>query len=297
MTAFLSTTFAPHGSAVTELLPRIAELGVKGVELGSIHRPEPDLSGVLSGFQFRYLVHNFFPPPDDRFVVNIASDSAPIRDRSIEHAKGCIRFCREIGAELYTFHPGFVADPKSESRSTESYDFEFGTDLGSSVSSLQEGAFERFLESARILADYAVKHGVAVAVETQGSIGQPDKLLLQRPEELMIVMNEFDRGEIDFNLNIGHLPLAATTFGFDAYELVKAVSDRTVALEVSHNDGLADDHGPLVPGAWYWDLIADPKLAHAVKIFEGRDLSLEDACAIAKSLEAGERPGEPPLPT
>lgn len=292
MNAFLSTTFAPVGTAVTTLLPRLAELGIRGVELGSIHCPEPGLMDALNRFRFRYLVHNFFPPTHDRFVVNIASGSNEIRARSLDHAKACIRFSRGISAELYTFHPGFVVDPDSESRSPGSFDFEFGPSRGKLPTSVYEEAFDRFLEGCRTLARYAAEHNVALAVESQGSRSEPDRLLLQRPEEFMVVMQEFAPGEIDFNLNLGHLPLASITFGFDRERLARAVASRTVALEVSHNEGLADDHAALTSSAWYWRLIDDPDFSHALKIFEGRDLAIEEACTMVEWLERGAKGGE-----
>ncbi|SVE00121.1 uncharacterized protein METZ01_LOCUS452975, partial [marine metagenome] len=45
-------------------------------------------------------------------VLNIASFDTNIRSRSIQHIKLAIDFCNEINSQLYTFHPGFLTDPK-----------------------------------------------------------------------------------------------------------------------------------------------------------------------------------------
>ena len=57
------------------------------------------------------------------FVLNIASFNEEIRSRSIKHIKGAIDFCKKINAKLYTFHPGFITDPKGSNLTNDNYDF------------------------------------------------------------------------------------------------------------------------------------------------------------------------------
>ena len=75
--------------------------------------------------KFRYLVHNYFPVPKKSFVVNIASLDKELRERSINHIISSIKFADKINASLYTFHPGFLSDPKPSIGSKINYDFIF----------------------------------------------------------------------------------------------------------------------------------------------------------------------------
>ena len=273
MKAFLSTTFAPYLSSVTEVLDELLRKGVRAVELGSTHILERNLQPVLGRLGMEYLVHNFFPPTTDRFVVNLASRDREVRARSVEYAKNSISFCSEIGAKLYTVHPGFVTDPAGESLSSTTYDFRFGaTDRG-----VYEESFAHLLNSIDALTKNAERNGVVLGVESQGSATESGQLLLQRPEEFRQFLSTFPTRTVGLNVNLGHLNLASRVFKFDRLSFIEEFAERIVALEISHNDGEKDDHGVLVPGAWYWPIIADRNLAGAYKIFEGRDIPTETA--------------------
>lgn len=286
MTIYVSTTFARLHSPITEVLASLAERGITKVELGSIHCYEPELDIKLKQLDMQYLVHNYFPPPQDNFVSNIASLSDEIRTRSLEHSKSSISFCRKIGAPLYTFHPGFMTDPIGESHSTENYDFRFSEASSETLEEIYEICFRNFLASTRQLCQYAKDEGIALAIETQGSLSQSNQLFLQRPAEFQRLMEIFSPAEIGINLNIGHLNLAARAFDFDRFEFVNQIADYIVAMELSHNEGQKDDHAPLVAGAWYWDIICDSRFQHAFKIFEGRDLSVDTILEMVSLLEA-----------
>jgi len=152
VTVYLSTTFAPTDTPITPVLERLREQGINAVELGSTHCPEPDLASKLIVLGMSYLVHNYFPPPLERFVANIASSDPDIRKRSLDHGKMSMSFCAEIGAHLYTFHPGFVTDPQGESRGGQNYDFRFTAQP--MTSSTYRESFDRFLEGTGILVTF-----------------------------------------------------------------------------------------------------------------------------------------------
>jgi len=275
MTAVLSTTFAPLGSAVTAVLAEVKDLGITWVELGSTHTTEPHLEESLRSLEMDYLVHNFFPPSDDRLVINIASTDADVRARSIAKAKESIAFCAAIGGRLYTIHPGFLTDPDGESTSASNRDFNYHANEGGDAH--YEECFALMLDGLSTLADRAKTAGIPLAVETQGSMTQAGQLLLQRPEELDRFVTAFPSGEVELNVNLAHLHLAGRAFGFDTHECLSRFSDRAFAFEISHNDGQMDDHAALHEDGWYWPLLTGQGIPGAYKIFEGRDLPASEA--------------------
>jgi len=97
---------------------------------------------------------------------------------------------------------------------------------------------------------------------------------MQRPEEFKEFMVRFSALEIGINLNIGHLNLAANAFGFKRSEFVDLVQDYIVAMELSHNDGVEDQHLPLQEDGWYWPLIFDHRFEEAYKILEFRNTDI-----------------------
>ena len=45
-------------------------------------------------------------------------------------------------------------------------------------------------------------------------------------------------------------------------------------MELSHNDGLQDQHLPLKKDGWYWDIINDSRFNDTIKILEFRNVSI-----------------------
>jgi sugar phosphate isomerase/epimerase len=281
----VSTSFAPHQSSVCDVVAGLAERGVSGAELGAVHRHEDDLEAKLSRWGMSFLVHNYFPVPSTPFVSNLASLSSDLRRRSLEHARESIDFCRRIGGHLYTFHPGFLTDPIGASSSRDNYDFVYRPVRHEETRSRYERCFQLFMDAVAELAEHAARLGVRIAVETQGSLANSDQLLMQHPDEFERFLEVFPPGTVGINLNVGHLNLAARRFAFDPVAFAMHIAGSVAAFELSHNEGLKDDHAPLVEGGWYWPLIRSPRFADAFKIFEGRYLSYQEAVRMSQWLE------------
>ena len=283
---FVSTTFLADETGIGDALAICAEHGLGAIELGSNHCYEPDPATVVERHPLRYLVHNYFPAPADPFVVNIASLDDDIYQRSLAHIGRSLEFCRRIGALLYTIHPGFLSDPSGPGRGTGNYDFLFPE--GPVDADVYERAYGRMLDALTWAVDRAAACRVRLALETEGSMSRRDHLLLQRPHEYERLMKRFSPADLGINLNVGHLNLASAAFGFGADTFVDLIADYVVAIELSHNDGTADDHRPLQARAWYWRVITDTRFAQTYKILEFRNTAVGQvvSCAdmVARSL-------------
>jgi sugar phosphate isomerase/epimerase len=273
MNLSVSTTFISDGKPLHEALKLCKETEIQSVEIGSNHCYEENYE-YLSDFSFQYLVHNYFPIPRDSFVLNIASFDEYIRARSIRHIKRAIDLCCTIGGHLYTFHPGFLTDPKGTNNSHKNYDFQWDQ------SQLQNSNCEKAKKNMYDALDEAVKYAhlknVNIAIETEGSVNKKDHLLMQRPEEYDEFMIKYSSSDIGINLNIGHLNLAANVFQYKRGDFVDLIQDFIVAMELSHNNGVEDQHLPLQPDGWYWDLIHDTRFKGAYKILEFRNTPISE---------------------
>ena len=47
-------------------------------------------------------------------------------------------------------------------------------------------------------------------------------------------------------------------------------------MELSHNNGIEDEHLPLKDDGWYWDLIFDKRFNNSFKILEFRNTHIDD---------------------
>lgn len=275
MTIFVSTTFADNQSSVLDVIESLTENNIHNIELGSIHRPEGDLDSRLKRKNCNFLTHNFFPPTTDRLVLNISSTDNEIRSRSLGFIKNAIDFSELIGATIYTIHPGFLVDPAGESLSAKNYDFDFSSATAASVGDYHS-CYNIFLDSLCEIDDYVRNKSITVAIETQGSVSKKDLILFSRPQDFTVFFKKNLSEKIAINLNLGHLNLAASAWGFDRYEFVEMLKPGIAAVEVSHNNGVEDDHQALEPDSWYTDLLKDDFFRHIPVIFEGRNLAINE---------------------
>lgn len=274
---FVSTTFAPDGSGVADVLASCKRHDIRNVELGSNHAYTPQPAQVLRLFDMCYLVHNYFPIPSESFVLNVASPDDTIRRRSVTHVKRAIDFCAATGAMLYTFHPGFLTDPAGASTDPTDYDFKFGT-LQPGGATYEE-AFGLMVESIDEAVAHARTRGVTIAIETEGSVKKADHLLMQRPAEFLRLLARYSPSDLRVSLNIGHLRLAANAFGFSIDVFINQIEPWIVAMELSHNGGMHDEHKPLQAGEWYWPIITAQRFSTAFKILEFRNTPVEHVVA------------------
>ena len=108
---------------------------------------------------------------------------------------------------------------------------------------------------------------------------------MQYPSEYRSFMKKYNKNEIGINLNIGHLNLASKAFSFSKYEFVDLIWDYIVAMELSHNEGIEDDHLPLIEGAWYWGVINDRRFYGIPKILEFRNTEINKILKNIKLIE------------
>ena len=101
------------------------------------------------------------------------------------------------------------------------------------------------LSSLKKIVNFAKDQGVKVAIETEGSFRKKSLLLMQRPKEFKELFKYFKPNDLGVNLNIGHLNLAAKVFNFSKVEFVKKLKPYILAIELSHNNGVEDQHLPL----------------------------------------------------
>ena len=269
---FVSTTFAKDNSKISDVLWICKKANISNIELGSNHIHENNFKKIIKQYNFRFLVHNYFPIPKKGFAVNIASSNKHIRNLSLRHIRKAINFCRETNSRLYSFHPGFIVDPIKASKSKKNYDFIWKNKNSNKNYNL---AFKNMLSSLKKIVHFAKKKKVNIAIETEGSYRKKNFLLLQRPAEYKKLFKFFSPNDLGINLNIGHLNLASRAFNFSKEKFVKMLKPYIVALELSHNNGFEDQHLPLQKGKWYWSIINDPYFAEAYKILEFRNTNIK----------------------
>ena len=97
---------------INESVEKLAEEGFKNIELSGGTKPYPNLEQDLLALQdkygLNYLCHNYFPPPEIPFVINIASLDDKIHELSMENISEAIKLSKKLGADRFGFHAGFL---------------------------------------------------------------------------------------------------------------------------------------------------------------------------------------------
>jgi sugar phosphate isomerase/epimerase len=224
-----------------ETLDAYRAAGLRDVELGTTTEPLGDgLVERLAADGLRFVVHNYFPPPAERFVLNLASPDRDVRERSLRLVERALATAAALGSPLYSVHAGFVSDPIGFDG--RSFVFEPGGDV--------EAAKERFARSLEWALARARDAGVELIVEnnvcTPATRGA---LLLQTPDEFEELPG------FGILLDTGHLNVSATTLGFDREEFARRLGPRIRAFHLHDNDGSADRHEPVSADSWALDAV------------------------------------------
>lgn len=219
----------------TDLIKRLDNLIEKGVE--------------------NLLIHNYFPPPKNNFVLNFASGNRNIVRQSMALADRSLELCQQYNIPYYSFHPGYLFD------GVEGHDghFEFSHDSFLPY----EKALDRFMFQMERLCEKARKRRVGLAVENLFvAPGNVKTSLCCSFEEMQEIMSLIP-ADVGILLDLGHLNISSEYIGFDKYDFIskfmKLYSDRIYQIHLSRNDGTADQHLPFYKRDWQLEILKEFK--------------------------------------
>jgi sugar phosphate isomerase/epimerase len=260
---YVSTACLPTIEPLHTRLSRYASYGLYAVELGAgVHVDEGILTRI-SGEHNRWLIHNYFPPPDEPFILNLASGDDVIRGRSLTLVLKAVELSIALGAPFYSVHAGFVTDPVDDEGG-----FYF-PDVTSSTAAAE--AFERFVSSLEAILDYALPLGIQILVENnvcnQHLVG---KLLLQTPGEFEALFKRVPSPGIGVLVDTGHLNVSANSLGFDPVRFFDVLAPRVRALHLHDNDGRVDLHAPVTRGSGIMGVLRRPAFQDVPIIIEAK---------------------------
>ena len=112
---YVSTSCIKSKKIVDSVL-KLAQNGFKNIELSGGTKYydgfENDLLNLKKEFDLNYLIHNYFPPPLEHFVLNLASTDKEIFEKSLFHYRRAIELAEKLGAFKYGIHAGYMFDPR-----------------------------------------------------------------------------------------------------------------------------------------------------------------------------------------
>ena len=238
--------------------------GVNSVELsGGTHTPTllDDLQALVPDLHFQ--IHNYFPPPADPFVLNLGSLDTVIGERSVAHVEQALRWCAVLSADRYSFHAGFLLDPKVD---------ELGKRIPSRHLFDRDECIDAFVSRVTRLATIAEEAGISLMIENnvlsaKNALEFSDNpLLMCDPGECHRIMAMLP-ASVKQLIDVAHLKVSANSLGFDPTRMFDVCHEKIVAYHLSDNDGLEDSNKPFRDDAWFWPHLKSDVGYYSVEVY------------------------------
>lgn len=247
--------------------------GLTDVELGAGVTTNHNISEVFTNHhKGKFLLHNYFPPPSDAFVLNLASNDEQIRQRSIDLVSNALVLCKKLNAPFYSVHAGFIYDPIGLGPSSLIFPSITSSTCGA------ERAFKRFVDTLMPLLDLAACLGLRILVENNVcTLEARGKLLMQTTNEFLQLFEILPHPALGLLLDTGHLKVSAKTLGFDPFEFADRLTPHIRAFHLHDNDGITDSHLPLPPGSWVLEILRRPEFKGLPLVLEAKVDTMSEA--------------------
>lgn len=253
-------------------------------------KPE-DLISIKERLGLNVIFHNYFPRPENDFVLNIASNDEANRQRSISFIIDAINLARDLGVKFFSFHAGFCVDiPSSIIGDARAIKLA----VNHTLKTIDNDKIERHLalmtNSLELITRHAQKCNVEIALENNNleqsllnyKTGN-SPLLLAVSEEIIYYLSEvFNVGIL---LDVGHLKVSSATKGLAAMREFAELLPHASAFHVSDNNGLKDTNSAFGSNFEFLHAIREKNVRTVIEVYGqcGDDLKkmvnlLADSC-------------------
>jgi Sugar phosphate isomerases/epimerases len=266
------STGAFKTTSLTEMLAICDELDFHNIELSSglkwTEHLEEEIARVNN--KCNYLIHNYFPPPQVPFVLNLAARNPDVLQLSRDHCKKAVRLCAAVGSPFFSVHSGFAfeVDPSRLGRNLSH----------ASRYPLQE-AKEIFVDSVQLLCEYASSFNVAIAIENNviapmNLVDGKNLLLLgTTADELLEIRELVNKKNFGFLIDVGHLKISANSLHFNVQQYLSEVQETITAFHLNDNDGILDSNLMFDERSWFIEELR--RFPLKCKVIESYQLTIE----------------------
>jgi len=192
-----------------------------------------DLLELKDKYNLNYLCHNYFPPPQKDFVLNLASLNDDIYYTTIEHLTKSIDLSTKLGAKKFGFHAGFFIDINVS---------EIGRQISKNTIYDKQKALERFCNGYKYLSlqsknlELYIENNVYSITNYNTYNGNNIFMLTSQKE-----FNEL-KNYINFKLllDIAHLKVSCNSLKNNFELELKTLLSLSDYIHISDNDSLHD---------------------------------------------------------
>lgn len=232
----------------SKFLNKLRQNKIKNIELSSGPYENNIFKKLKKVRNTNLLLHNYFPVPKKPFIINLASTNQKIFNKSLKHLKKAILYSSKLKLKYFSFHAGFLVDPKVE---------DFGKTLPKQIINERNKVLKLFIKRLNTLSKFAKKKDVMILVEnnvlTKKNLIRFDKnpFLMTKLEECKKIMINTDEN-VRLLVDVAHLKVTSKTLNFDPKKYLKKLDKWIEAYHLSDNNGIADENKNLTSKSWFW---------------------------------------------
>ncbi len=236
---FVSTSCVKN-SKIKDSVLELAQNGIKNIELSGgtdyYESFEEDLLSLKDRFDLNYICHNYFPPPKDPFVINLASLDNEVQEKTFSHLQGSIELSKKLGCEVFGFHAGFYLNIPIR---------EIGKKINKYDLFNKKVSFETFCKSyVELQSNTNIKLYIENnVISHQNFINFKENFFMLTNKEEYIELNE----KINFELllDVAHLKVSCNSLNLNFEQELDFLIKKSNYLHISDNDSYADLNKPL----------------------------------------------------
>jgi sugar phosphate isomerase/epimerase len=225
---------------IREAVSTLAKSGFKNIELsGGTKYYEGFLNDLLflqEKYNLNYQLHNYFPPPQKSFYLNLASLDNKIFNQSIELYKNAIFLSKQLKSYRYGLHAGNLIDIRPN---------EAGKKILKRSLSNKDKALSRIAEGWKIISDEADGE-INLYIENNVLSSTNNITYKDNNPFLLTSFASYQelKEHINFNLllDVAHLKVSAKSLNLNLNDELKKLVPLTDYIHLSDNDGLHDQN-------------------------------------------------------
>lgn len=263
---------------ILEVLEIFHNRGIKNIELSGgtkfYNGLEEKLIDYVNKKRINVRLHNYFPPPKEDFVINLASLNKEIHEKSLIHCIKAINLSKKLGADRFSVHAGFLLDPGVKEIGIGNnlvkkklYDFNLG--------------IKKMIDSLQILYQEAGRN-FKIYVENN-VISQANYLKYENNPFLLTTSQDYKmfKSKIKLNLllDIAHLKVSSNSLKKNFNFELEYLFNQTDYIHLSGNNSLEDSNKSLLSDNEITNFLKRNGLKNktfTLEVYEGIDKIIQD---------------------
>ncbi len=197
-----------------------------------------ELKNIKKEYEVNFLLHSYFPPPRDNFILNFADKSIKTKN-FIEKS---MNYVKELNINYYSVHSGF--------KKTFKFNNEILVDGKNNF--IEESIFDNIKWFYNNYPNYKI------ALENLFPNGDNKNCCFMM--SLSDIISVLDKNKKIYLLfDLGHLKVSAKYFNFDYMDAVDLIfskySNRILEIHLSENRGLKDEHLEVLSNSLQYEIV------------------------------------------